>query len=91
MVIITIGVNRRLHSVTNFFITQLALGDLCILVFCMPFTVTAAYFFKVRLISNHSRAKDSVLYCPAILICKSDQCAISINKISHTSKIVVYE
>ena len=52
MVIITIGVNRRLHSVTNFFITQLALGDLCVLIFCMPFTVTAAYFFKVRLIST---------------------------------------
>ena len=52
MVIITIGVNRRLHSVTNFFITQLALGDLCVLIFCMPFTVTAVYFFKVRLIST---------------------------------------
>ena len=52
MVIITIGVNRRLHSVTNFFITQLALGDLCVLIFCMPFTVTAAYFFKVGSISS---------------------------------------
>ncbi len=48
MVIITIGLNKKLHSVTNFFITQLALGDFIILVFCMPFTVSSFYFFKVR-------------------------------------------
>ena len=47
IVIITIGLNKKLHTVTNFFMTQLAIGDLCVLVFCMPFTVSAAYFFKV--------------------------------------------
>ncbi len=54
IVIITIGINKKLHSVTNFFITQLALGDIFILAMCMPFTVTSAYFFKVSYLQKQA-------------------------------------
>ena len=52
VVIITVCANKRLHRITHVFIAQLGVGDLLILVFCMPFTVTSAYYFKVSLCYN---------------------------------------
>jgi hypothetical protein len=39
LVIITLSVNRRMRSVTNIFLLNLAVSDLLLGVFCMPFTL----------------------------------------------------
>jgi hypothetical protein len=39
LVIITLTVNRRMRSVTNIFLLNLAVSDLLLGVFCMPFTL----------------------------------------------------
>ncbi len=39
LVIITLSLNRRMRSVTNIFLLNLAISDLLLGVFCMPFTL----------------------------------------------------
>ncbi|CAH1774075.1 unnamed protein product [Owenia fusiformis] len=46
VVIVVVAANKPLHTMSQFLITQLAIGDLITLLFCMPFSVTSAYLFK---------------------------------------------
>lgn len=39
LVILTLIQNRRMRTVTNFFLLNLSIGDLLMAVFCMPFTL----------------------------------------------------
>ena len=41
LVLYTVASNRKMHTVTNLFIANLAVGDLLIIVFCVPFSVAS--------------------------------------------------
>lgn len=41
LVLHTVTANRKMHTVTNLFIANLAVGDLLIMVFCVPFSVAS--------------------------------------------------
>ncbi|XP_045107331.1 RYamide receptor-like [Portunus trituberculatus] len=41
LVLYTVAANRKMHTVTNLFIANLAVGDLLIMVFCVPFSVAS--------------------------------------------------
>ncbi|XP_069957553.1 RYamide receptor isoform X2 [Cherax quadricarinatus] len=41
LVLYTVAANRKMHTVTNLFIANLAVGDLLIMVLCVPFSVAS--------------------------------------------------
>ena len=46
-VIAVVAKYRKMRTVTNIFITQLAIGDLFIVLFCMPFSMPQTYLVGV--------------------------------------------
>lgn len=44
LIILAIGMNKSMHNVTNYFITNLAVADIIISIFCTPFQVTQLVF-----------------------------------------------
>ena len=45
LVVVTVARDKKMHTVTNYFIVNLAVADLLVLLFCVPVSVVPVYLY----------------------------------------------
>lgn len=77
LVIFTLVHNKRMRTVTNVFLLNLAVSDLLLAVFCMPFTLIPMFLQNfifgatMCVLIRYLQGKFSFLFCKLVPICPS--------------------
>ncbi|KAH6935953.1 hypothetical protein HPB50_011659 [Hyalomma asiaticum] len=85
LVILTLAVNQRMRTVTNLFLLNLAVSDLLLGVFCMPFTLAGVllreFVFGQLICSCFStfRCNLCAYECAAVSVCVSDWTLVAVS------------